>query len=247
MKKSLLLVVFALLPVSAFSPELPNAKEAVSKEDVMESRYAFWFQGDLEKARKLLATADVTQAEVAWHAADISLCQNKKTEAFEVLRQSLPQAFGEERLSVIKRLYHLRPAYKLPRRLGNDIYLPVFYVAEKGKKLWTIKTAIPLVLEEDLNGKLISLRIHQIEAPGRVASQMGFAVGDRIFSLNGKKVADWSKFEVLPFFKKSAVAGALIKMELIPNGKYKKIERVFHIIDDGEAIDKHVENEMRSR
>ena len=55
-----------------------------------------------------------------------------------------------------------------------------------------------------------------------------------------------NRFEVLPFFKKSAVAGAVIKMQLIPNGQFKKIERVFHIIDDREAIDRHVDNEKRS-
>jgi len=230
------------MPVLAFSPELKEQNAAL-----MESRYAFWFQGDRFKALNAFDRADVRRAEVAWHGADLLISQNKKEEALNLLLEALPYSYGEEAQSLSKRIFSKKPHYRFPFIEENQVYIPYSYVKEHGKRLWTIKRGIPLMIQQNPQGQVVSLRIHQIKNAGHVASNLGFSVGDRIFSLNEKSVADWSKLEVLPFFLKAATVGSIIKIEIIPNNEYRKIEKVFHIVTDSTVIKMNVENEKRSK
>lgn len=235
-------MLFCVLPLTAATPGVSS-----QQVELMESRYAFWFQGDFRLAQTHFQRIYSHSPEVAWHEADMCLSLNNEKAAFDALMKVLPYSHSEVREALVQRVYDFKPTYQMPLIQGNNIFIPVYYVKENGKQLWTIKEGIPLLMESNAQGQLVSLKIHRITGKGAVAKRIGFNIGDRIFSLDGKSVGDWAKFEVLPFFSRAAQAGTKISVEMIPRGQTKKIKKVFHIVDDLEVIQQHVESEKRTK
>jgi hypothetical protein len=235
------LMLMVLMPLSA-----QNAEES-DADLLMNSRYEFWFKADQQKAQADYRKIKKLTAESAWHGADLLRASGKNEEAFNLLVKALKRSYGRENKSLVRRIFRLKPELLEPIRVNGKVYISKFYMQQHSKNLWLIKKGVPLLIEKNAAGTVVSLRIKHIVQEGLVARSLGFSQNDRIYKVNGKAVGDWSKYEVPFFFSKVANKNMTVKVEMQALGDVQRFTRTFNIMDNGEFIRKKLKVQKRTK